>query len=133
MCSPKLNHIVAVVPNHNLTYLKQLESEFKSFINKNNPSVVDKTRGHMPKKMGGLRMIDINNFWKAIRMSWLRRFIESKSTWAKLHKAETLPYTFNPATPDDESFIKVKFISKKQFWKEVYASLLSCRNNILTK
>ena len=54
-------------------------------------------------------MIDINNFWKAIRMSWLRRCIETKSTWAKLHKAETLPYTFNPGTSDYDSLVKAKF------------------------
>ena len=51
MFLPKLNHIVTVEPNPNVTYLKQLESEFKSFINKNNPSVVDETR-HILKKLG---------------------------------------------------------------------------------
>ena len=124
---PKLNHIITVVPNPNLEYIKELESEFKSFINDNNPSVVDKTTRHMSKKQGGLGMIDINLFWKAIRMSWLRRLIESKSTWAELHKAETFTYTCNPTNSNYESLIKAKTTCKNSFWKEVYASLLLCR------
>ena len=69
MCLPKLNHIVTVVSNSNLTYVKELESEFRAFINDNNPSVVDDITRHMSKKLGGFGMIDINLFWKAIRMS----------------------------------------------------------------
>ena len=54
MCLPKLNHIVAVVPNPNLIYLKQFEVEFKRFINENNPSIVDETTRYMPQNMVGL-------------------------------------------------------------------------------
>ena len=35
LCLPKLTHIVTVVPNPCLTYVTELESEFKSFINNN--------------------------------------------------------------------------------------------------
>ena len=93
LCLPKLNHIVTVVPNTNLIYIKELESEFRLFINDNNPSVVDDVTRHMSKKLGGLGMIDINLFWKAIRLSWLRRLINSNATWAKMHRADTFPYT----------------------------------------
>ena len=37
MCLPKLNHIVTVVPNPYLTYLKQLDFEFKKIINEKKP------------------------------------------------------------------------------------------------
>ena len=86
MCLLKLNHIVSVVPNPNLTFLQQLETEFKRFISDGNPHVVDETTRHMPKKLGGLGMADIDNFWKALRLSWFRRFLDPKSTWAKLHR-----------------------------------------------
>ena len=91
LCLPKLNHVVTVVPNPNLTYIKELESEFRLFINDNNSSVVDDVTRHMSKKLGGLGMLDVNLFWKAIRMSWLKRLINSNATWA-----ETFLYTFNP-------------------------------------
>ena len=50
MCLPKLTHIVTVVPNLCLTYVTELESEFKSFINDKNPYVVNDVTRHMHKK-----------------------------------------------------------------------------------
>ena len=119
------------MPNPNVTYLKQLECKFKKFINENTPPVVDETTRHMPKKLGGLVMIDVNNFWKALRMLWLRCFINSKSTCAKMHKMETAPYTFNPITSNFETFTKARAICKNSFWEETYAWLILCGNNIL--
>ena len=49
LCLPKLNHIVTVVPNPNLTYVKELEREFRLFIHDNNPPVVDDVTRHMSK------------------------------------------------------------------------------------
>ena len=72
-----------MVPNPNLTYVRELESEFRLFIKDNNPSVVDDVTRHMSKELGGLGMINVSLFWKAIRMSWLRRLINSNATWAK--------------------------------------------------
>ena len=82
---------------------------------------------------GGLAMLRINPFWKAVRMSWLRRLITSKSTWAKLHKNETFPYTFNPHNSDQEGLTKAKEKTNNYFWKDVYTSLLQCRNNVILK
>ena len=50
LCLPKLNHIVTVVPNPNLTYINELECEFRRFIHDNNPPVVDDVTRHMSKK-----------------------------------------------------------------------------------
>ena len=121
LCLPKLNHIVTVVPNSNLTYVKELENEFRAFINDNNPSVVDDLTRHMSKKLGGLGMIDVNLFWKAIRLSWLRRIIDSKAMWAKLHKADTFTYTFNPLNSNYDDLVKAKTLCKNSFWKDIYA------------
>ena len=80
MCLRKLNHIVSVVLNPHLSYLQQLEPVFKRFISDNNPNIVDETKRHMTKQNGGLDMVNINNFWKVLRLSWTRRYIKSKST-----------------------------------------------------
>ena len=117
MCLPKLNHIVSVVPNPNLTYLQQLETEFKKFISDNNPNVVDRKTRQMTKRNGGLGMVNVNNFWKALRLSWFRRYINSKSTWDKLHNFETSPNTFNPISSNFESLNKAKKQCKNKFWK----------------
>ena len=77
-------------------------------------------------------MIDVNTFWKAIIMSWLRWLIHFNATWAKLHRADTFPYTFNPINSNYEDLVKAKTVCKNSFWKDIYASLLLCRRNILT-
>ena len=46
-CLPKINHIVAVVPNQGVKLIRELDSEFNAFINSNNPSVSDVISRHM--------------------------------------------------------------------------------------
>ena len=67
----------------------------------------------MTKEEGGLGMIKINIFWRAIRMSWLRRLSNSKSTWAVLHQSETRPYTFNPMTSNMEQLTRARNMTEK--------------------
>ena len=89
-----------------LKRINEIEKEFEIFINHKNPSVTVKTTQYMAKKEGGLGMIKINTFWRAIRMSWLRRLNNSKSTWAILHHTETKPFAFNPVTSNMEHLTK---------------------------
>ena len=73
LCIPKINHVIAVVPNPSVAHLKLLESELKFFISDGNPNVVDEITRKMAVKDGGFGVPNINTFWKSIRMSWLRR------------------------------------------------------------
>ena len=131
LCIPKINHIVAVVPNFSITHLKILESELKFFILDGNPSVVDETTRKMAVKDGGFGIPNINFFWKSIRMSWLRRLIGSEATWAKLHRHDVAPCSFDPCKANFVSISKAKKKTTNLFWKDVYGSLLDCRLNIL--
>ena len=73
MCIPKFTNIATVIPNLSIGQIKEIEREFELFINDNNPSVTNKVTRYMSKKDGGLGMIKINQFWRSIKMSWLRR------------------------------------------------------------
>ena len=117
MCIPKLNHIAVVVPSPSCTHVRALENELKQFISRNNPSVVDDKTRKMTVKEGGFGVPNVNVFWKAIRMSWLRRSIESESTWFKLHKQEVFPYAFDPSKSNFETLNKAKSKCKNLFWK----------------
>ena len=64
-------------------------------------------------------------------MSWLRRLSDSKSTWAALHRAETRPNTFNPMTSNMEQLARARNMTRNLVWRDIYDSLLTCRNNIL--
>ena len=76
-------------------------------------------------------MLKVDHFWKAIKMSWLRRLSFSKSTWAQLHKAENKPYTFDPTTSNWSEIEFTKNRMENLVWKEVYGSLLACRRNLI--
>ena len=54
------------------------------------------------------------------------------STWANLHKLEISPNTFNPYNLNQEGLIKAKELTNNYFWKDVYASLLQCRLNVIS-
>ena len=108
MCIPKLNNVVAVVPSPGYMHLRSLELELKHFIANNNPNVVDDKTRKMTVKDGGFVVPNINTFWKAIRMSWLRWSIGSTSTWFKLHCQDVLPDVFDPYRSYFESLINAK-------------------------
>ena len=74
--------MIYVVPNPIVAHLRLLESELKFFITNNKSNVVDETTRKMAVKDGGFGVPNINTFWKAIRMSWLRRLIGSESTYS---------------------------------------------------
>ena len=64
-------------------------------------------------------------------MSWLRRAIDSDSTWFKLHKQEVFPNAFDPQKSNFETLSKAKLSCRNPFWKDVYSSILECRLNVL--
>ena len=64
-------------------------------------------------------------------MSWLRRAIDSDSTWFKLHKQEVFPNAFDPHKYNFETLSKAKLSCRNPFWKDVYSSILECRLNVL--
>ena len=73
LCIPKFTHIATVIPSLTITQIKDIDKEFEHFLSENNPSVVDRTTRYMGKKELGLGMTNISNFWKSIKLSWLRR------------------------------------------------------------
>ena len=131
MCIPKLNHIAVIVPNPSYAHLRSLEIELKQFITRNNPNVVDEKTRRMFVIEGGFGVPNVNIFWKAIKMSSLRRSIGSDTTWFKLHQQEVFPYAFDPIKSNFESLNKAKAKCRNLFWKEIYSSLIDCRLNIL--
>ena len=131
MCIPLLNHITAVVPNPSCTHLRSLELELKQFIASNNPSMVDDKTRIMSVRNGGSGVPNIKTFWKAIRMSWLRKSICLESSWFKLHRHDVYPNVFDPQKSNFESLTNAKSKCVNPFWKEVYSSMIECRLNVL--
>ena len=120
LCIPKFTHIATVIPSLSVTQIKEIDKEFEHCLYDNNPSMVDRTTRYMGRKELGLGMIHISHFWKAIKMSWLRRLTYSKSTWAKLHREETKPNTFNTMTSSWTGLEMARSQSSNLVWKDIY-------------
>ena len=56
-----------MVPNHSIIFIREMERENNTFINNNNPTVVNTVTRHISKERGGLGMINIDAFWKTLR------------------------------------------------------------------
>ena len=125
LCIPKINHIVAVIPNPSVAHLKILESELKFFISDGNPNVVNEITRKMAVKDGGFGVPNINTFWKSIRMSWLRRSISSNATWFRLHQHDVSPNAFDPCKSNFESLSKQKVNVQTCFGKMCIPHYLS--------
>ena len=54
-----------------------------------------------------------------------------ESTWYELHTYEVSPFSFDPVKSNHDSLVKAKSKCKNPFWKEMYASLTTCRLNVL--
>ena len=73
----------------------------------------------MAKRHSGLGVPNIDHFWKALRLSWFRRAINSESTWNKLHTYKVLSFAFDPVKSNHDSLMRAKSKCKNPLWKEM--------------
>ena len=81
----KLTHLFLTIPSPGKDIFKKIEVLFYKFIWNGKPDKVK--RSVLTKKLceGGLNMIDVNNFDRALKITWLRRFYSSCNTpWFKV-------------------------------------------------
>jgi hypothetical protein len=65
-------------------YIKEIESCFHRFIWKGIPDKIKRLTliGDYEKGGGGLNMVDINSYFKSLKVSWVKRLLSSKtSNW----------------------------------------------------
>ena len=81
----KLNHIIMACPLGKTEYIKQLESKFYAFLWGDKPDRVKRKNITQSYQKGGLKMINIDFFVKAMKSTWIRRLVMSQnSQWATL-------------------------------------------------
>jgi len=77
----KLVHLFLALPNPPQKFIKDLTKMFYDFIWNGGPDRVKRevlTKGY---NAGGAKMIDIEQFINALKLSWLRRFFTKNNTW----------------------------------------------------
>ena len=71
----KLSHLVLVIPSLNKQRLKTLNTVLFRFLWNNKPDKVNRKDAVKPVKYGGLGMVEVETFWKALKFSWCRRLL----------------------------------------------------------
>ena len=125
----KLSHLALVLPNLDKKRLKTVENLFFSFLWGNKTDKVARNDTKLNEKAGGLGIVDINSFWSSLKISWIRRILNTSAFWPNILELlveDVLGYNLSMIDilqlgPNMLSFIGKKF--KNSFWKEVFCSI----------
>ena len=82
---PKLAHIAAILPNISRKRKDEIEKVCLKYLRTNKSLIVDSSRTlYATNAQNGLGLTRISEFWTALKIFWLKRFVSSKSFWTTL-------------------------------------------------
>ena len=88
----KLTHIAAILPNLPWQNIDEIEKICRKFLKLNKRPIVDSAKTlYATNNKNGLNLTRISEFWTALKMSRLKRYLYSMSFWVSLKK-EGLSY-----------------------------------------
>ena len=121
----KLTHLSLIIPTLQPHIIVNLEKMIYSFLWDNKPNKIAKLDVVLPLNRGGLKMVSVLEFWKSLKISWIRRLSHSKSFWVEILNYELSKNNF---TVNDIFLMGNTGISKlagkclNPFWKECFTS-----------
>ena len=82
---PKFNHLFISIPNPRKTFLKDLNSTLYKFIWDGKPDKICRKQITKEYSQGGLKMLNLDYFIKALKITWLRRLQKhQQACWSRL-------------------------------------------------
>lgn len=106
------------MPNPSQVIIKLLIKLFFDFIWSKKPDKIKRETLYQEKNNGGLSMLDINSFIKALKITWIRKLKTSKMKWKEL-----IPYIVeNSPKTDYFGSAFIDHLSKSTdyiFWHQV--------------
>ena len=118
-----------VLPNLDSKKIKYLENLILNFLWENKPDKVCREDAKRCAKAGGLGIIDLHNFWRSLKFSWLRRACSTNAFWPKILCLKTKQIlNYEPKItellqlgPNVLNDIGKK--TSNNFWKDVFCSV----------
>ena len=124
---PMFNHLFLSLPNPSYNYLAQLNRIMYHFIWDGKPEKISRIQMCKPYDQGGLKMIDLECFIKALKVTWVRRlYMSQDSPWINLANLNIGEINKLLLLGPQWSYKQVDKI-KNLFWKDVvlaWASVL---------
>ena len=123
---PKLTHLFMALPNPDNDYFQKINRMLFNYIWNSKIDRIARKYIIRDYDEGGLKMINIEVFIKSLKITWLRRFYQSDSSWATLLKS-SLPSTFSAYPIFGSLFLKSLNLHLNPFWKNVFEAVEELR------
>ena len=125
----KINHLLLSLPNPPEKNIRELDSLFFKFIWNGSTDKIKRVNIIKPYEEGGLKMIKVNYFIEALKISWIRRITQ---------KTTKLTYLLESSFPNILNFTKygLHYIREKlrtidnKFWYDTFQAWISFSNNV---
>ena len=115
----KITHILMSLPTPSVDTFKVLETLLINFIWKNKRHEVSKETLYRDIEDGGLNMINIREFEKSLKLTWLRKFINGTPDWSEFAYNSKIDRLFQTDSLYHQYLLKT---SRNEFWHSVINS-----------
>ena len=123
----KFTHLFTALPKPKDEFIRNLNQELFAFVWGGKIDKIKRSNLYQPYEKGGMRMIDIESYIAALKVTWIRRHIMQTQTWQKLFDSEIVHENF-VWERNSISIEKMAINIANPFWKETlraYAALIS--------
>ena len=111
----QMTYLFSVLPKPPNEFIKKLEQVLFNFIWNGKPDKIKRSTLYLSKQDGGLNMVNIHNFIDALKITWVKRFLDekNKASWKILFSNELLKigdewiWFCNPKTHIDFRYEKI--------------------------
>ena len=115
----KIVHILIALPSPSDKMQKKINKLFYNFLWGGKPDLVKRPISIMKPRDGGLGMIDLCNFDKSLKLTWIKRFFNSKEKW-KIIIESKYPKLANITYHGDEFMKSLIEENTNEFWGNIF-------------
>ena len=114
----KIVHILISLPSPSVKVLNELNKLFFEFLWDGKPDKIKRSVSKMKIDKGGIGMIDVYLFDKALKLTWVRRYFKSPASW-KLLVDKVYPNFKEIFNYGDEYELKISNEITHPFWSNI--------------
>ena len=125
----KINHLILALPNPPEAIIKEINHLFYKFIWGGKTDRIKRNVIIKEYSQGGLKMINVQNFFDALKVSWIRRLVKKESKWSHL-----LNYMYPNIL--NFTYLGLNFLKQKlkgihnSFWSDTFTAWINFANKI---
>ena len=125
----KINHLLLSLPNPNQNIIKELNSLFFKFIWNGSKDRIKRDVAIKEYKHGGLKMIKVESFVEAIKVTWIRRITQRETKGTKLLNSQY--DNIMEFQKFGVEFLKSKLrIIDNKFWYDTFSAWIKFSNKL---